>query len=410
MGVTSMSRFNTSTSHPLIPNSQEYMFEQQYISIDSSDRNMVKYPKANDFEIELPQDYTNVQGFRLVSGCFPINNDTFSKLKKNVTFTFQITDPYNPTDNGVVDPTEISIYESLALYAEKQYVVIIENGSYTDREMVNELANRMNYAVTEFLLGTDSNLTASQKSAYQSLGGYKEFLVEFNSVSGRLWVGNQSSAFTLSNNYVAKYEEDAFRCLCDAYDNALPDFKHWGLPGYLGFTRCDEVSKQQVNETDTRFFHQSYNWLAPNSALNGAKAYYVEAPNKMNLHPPCYFFLDIKLLNFMDQTSPYDYSKFTQETNQTNGIVKSAFAKIPLQRGVDSGNYYENMNQANYYKIYNPPVERIRKLSIRVRHHNGMLVDFGNTDMSFTLEMTMFRPQNNRAYHMRIPESIATNY
>ena len=46
-----MSRFNTNATHPLIPNSQQYMFEQQYVSIHSEDRNILKYPNASEFEI-----------------------------------------------------------------------------------------------------------------------------------------------------------------------------------------------------------------------------------------------------------------------------------------------------------------------------------------------------------------------
>ena len=48
--------FNTQTSHHLIPNSQQYQFEQQYISIHSEDRNIIKYPNSSEFEIELPSN------------------------------------------------------------------------------------------------------------------------------------------------------------------------------------------------------------------------------------------------------------------------------------------------------------------------------------------------------------------
>ena len=77
-----MSRFNTNATHPLIPNAQQYMFEQAYISIHSEDRNILKYPNASEFEIELPQDYLNVQGARLASGYFPFTLYTFSAAKK----------------------------------------------------------------------------------------------------------------------------------------------------------------------------------------------------------------------------------------------------------------------------------------------------------------------------------------
>jgi len=59
--------------------------------------------------------------------------------------------------------------------------------------------------------------------------------------------------------------------------------------------------------------------------------------------------------------------------------------------------------------MYNPPVERIRKLSIRFRYHDGMLVDFNNQKYTFTLEFTILRPQNNRAYNVRVPVSIGNN-
>ena len=77
-----MSRFNTNSTHPLIPNAQQYMFEQTYVSIHSEDRNILKYPNASEFEIELPQDYLNVQGARLASGYFPFTIYTFSAAKK----------------------------------------------------------------------------------------------------------------------------------------------------------------------------------------------------------------------------------------------------------------------------------------------------------------------------------------
>ena len=45
--------FNTNTSHPLIPNSQEYIYYKKYVSVHSEDRNMLKYPESSDFEFEL---------------------------------------------------------------------------------------------------------------------------------------------------------------------------------------------------------------------------------------------------------------------------------------------------------------------------------------------------------------------
>ena len=124
-----MSRFNTQTSHPLIPNSQEYQFEQQYISIHSEDRNILKYPNASEFEIQLPQDYQNVQGFRLASGCFPVNFTMFSPKSKNVTMTFQITKPYDASQLVPLNPIQTKIEAMLTSMIGKT-LLLCETGNY----------------------------------------------------------------------------------------------------------------------------------------------------------------------------------------------------------------------------------------------------------------------------------------
>ena len=82
--------FNTNTSHPLIPNSQEYIYYRKYVSVHSEDRNMLKFPESTSFEFELPEDVCNVATLRLANWTFPANYNTFSILNSNVSMTFQI--------------------------------------------------------------------------------------------------------------------------------------------------------------------------------------------------------------------------------------------------------------------------------------------------------------------------------
>jgi len=401
-----MSRFNTNATHPLIPNAQQYMFEQQYVSIHSEDRNMVKYPNASEFELELPQDYLNVQGCRLVSGFFPFTIYTFSEEKKNNIMTFKITELYNPIEHSVVDPLQLAIFTTLYNYIDN-YTITIEDGYYTAEQMATELTNKFNEAVTNILLDSTSTLTDTEKTALEAAGGYSEFVIVYNKISRKLWFGNKSSGFVLTNTATARYEEDNYKCVTS---NILPAFNNWGLPGYLGFTRCNAESILMANKSDARFYYgdvivgDNGYWLIANAALAGASAYYIEAPLQIDIDPPSYFYMEIKFLNFWDETSPYNYSTFTQQTNQTNGIVKSAFAKIPY-----NNQYYsvDTPNSSAYYKIYNPPMERFRKLSIKLRNHDGSYVDFQNANYTFTLEFTLFRPQNLKAYSMYTPESLS---
>jgi hypothetical protein len=400
-----MSRFNTNATHPLIPNAQQYMFELQYISIHSEDRNILKYPNASEFEIELPQDYLNVQGFRLASGYFPFRLYTFSESKKNNKMSFKLTELYNPIGRVPIDYLQLAIFNTLYNYIDN-YTITIEDGYYDAEQLATELTNKFNTAVTSLLLGSSSTLSDGEKSSLEGLGGYTDFVVAYNKVSRKLWFGNKSSGFTLTNTNVATYEEYNFKCTASG---TIPDFSNWGLPGYLGFTRCNQDSILMVDRNECRFYYGDIKpgdngyWLLPNTSLVGANAYYIEAPMQLNLNVPAYFYMEIKFLNFMDETSPYNYSAFTRETNLTNGIVKSAFAKIPY-----NNTYYDIQDTpTSYAKIYNPPMERIRRLSIKFRNHDGSYVDFQNANYSFTLEFTLFRPQNLKVYNMYIPETIS---
>jgi hypothetical protein len=58
---------------------------------------------------------------------------------------------------------------------------------------------------------------------------------------------------------------------------------------------------------------------------------------------------------------------------------------------------------ANPYKLYLPPAERIRKLKIKIRYHNGQLVNFGVFNYSFTLEFALYSSQQMREYKLSQP-------
>ena len=68
----------------------------------------------------------------------------------------------------------------------------------------------------------------------------------------------------------------------------------------------------------------------------------------------------------------------------------SSFAKIPIpvtpiSQWVD--------RDAIPYKMYNPPAERIRRLKIKLRFHDGRAVTFGVFNYSFMLQFTTLVPQ-----------------
>ena len=412
--------FNTNTSHPLIQNSQEYIYYRKYVSIHSEDRNFLKYPNSAEFEIEMPQDLCNVVSLRLVSWTFPSNYNTFSILNENISMSFKINNPYNPNNHGITDILSLKTYEYLSDNYENDFIFTIEQGFYNPEQMVTELTNKFNTVVT-FQLGfyftaqsTNPSLTPDQRAEYveanvllNSGDGYSNFIIVYNNVSQKIWFGNVCDGFILSNELQFRKKNLVSNFIC-ATKTQSPDFSNYGLPGYLGLSRCNEPSTSNLSLTDyseaalyngsvvPRFYYGDVNlgdngfWLVPNPNLPDSKVHWVESDYKINLMGPAYFYMEIDGQNCIDETQPYNVSDFTIKTNSTNGIVNSSFAKIsvpttPISQWFD--------RDSLPYKFYYPPAEKIRKLSIKIRYHNGEIVNFGIFNYSFDIEFVTQLPQ-----------------
>jgi hypothetical protein len=396
--------FNVNETHPLIPNSQNYTYYNKYVSIHSEDRDYIKYPNSTLFEIELPEDYLNVSTVRLVDWTFPANYSTFSPLSSNITMTFIINNPYNPGEHEFSDPLQNAIFEALYDYKNSQYSIIIEEGYYNPDQMATELTNKFNESVNSVIKNFfTANSYIDLLNQFVSSGGYTQFVIVYNNVGQKLWFGNKSSGFILTNS--TSIIKDNFTDNLNCKNPKLPDYSNWGLPGYLGLDRCDTPSTSVVDFVP-RFYYgdvlagDNGYWLLPD--LPSAQVSFLDATYKINLFGVSYMYMEIDGLNNMDETSPYNITPFTLTTNKTNGIVNSAFAKIavpttPMSQWFD--------RDARPYKLFLPPAERIRKLKIKIRYHNGQLVNFGVFNYSFTLEFSLYSSQQLRDYKLFQPSS-----
>lgn len=93
------------------------------------------------------------------------------------------------------------------------------------------------------------------------------------------------------------------------------------------------------------------------------------------------------------------------KTPKQNYNVSSFFAKIPSNTAQPI--YKSNSNTANGYSIFNAnqitsfyqiPEADISKLEFSFFFHNGMIVDFGNSDITFTIEFTTFTNTMDKDY------------
>ena len=398
-----MSRFNVSTTHPLIPNAQQYMLVSKCVSIHSEDRDCIKFPSSSEFEIELPQDYLNVQTVKLSTWTFPANYNVFSMLQSNVQMTFQII-PCNP--NALDDSLPQIIYNILNANKSNNYLIVIEEGFYNPTQMATELMNHMNDAVSQYIY---SQLQILYPLWVDQFTKYVDFVVVYNSVSQKMWFGNRSSSFIITNNSEL-YQQIVLDSEC-LRKHQYPEFINWGLPAYIGFTRAPAMSQSSENG-DSKFYYgdvltrgDNGVWLQP--SVDGLPTHFLAAPLKINLMGPSCFYMEIVGMNNIDETMPFAISRNSRHTNETNGIVNSAFAKImipttPISQWFD--------NQMDSYMLYNPPAERLRRLRIKLRYHDGKPVNFGLFDYTFTLQFNSFLPQSETKYSMHIPESRTVNY
>ena len=93
-----MNNLNVHMNHPLIAHPDKNGSNVQYVSISSQDRNLRKNPDSNDFVINLPQEYRNVESVKLASSYFPIVDDQFSVEQNNVDLCFRFKKAFNPLD------------------------------------------------------------------------------------------------------------------------------------------------------------------------------------------------------------------------------------------------------------------------------------------------------------------------
>lgn len=400
--------YNLNITHPLIPNSQQYIPYNKYVSIHSEDRDPLKFPNSSEFEIELPEDILNVASIRLVNWTFPANYNTFSGLNGNILLFFKITNPYNPAAFGLSDDYNFKIYEALFMTQEQEYEFIIEDGFYNPNQMAIELTNKFNYITSQRILNYFlKNGWTDTINEFQSNGGYTRFIIVYNNVSSKLWFGNRADGFTIINE-AGSLTNTFLNGLCKAAKSHVPDDSDYGLPSFLGLPRCNSEAissstlenlgnTQQYNGiTVPRFYYGDVTpgdngfWLLPYTDFSGSQVYWVESFYKINLMGEAFMYMEIEGQNCIDETQPFNVSKFTLTTNQTNGIVNSSFAKLgiptaPLSQWFD--------RDSVPYKLYNPPAERIRRLRIKLRYHNGRLVDFGVFNYSFMLQFTLISPQ-----------------
>jgi hypothetical protein len=158
-------------------------------------------------------------------------------------------------------------------------------------------------------------------------------------------------------------------------------YTQWGLGSYLGF--CKQDYHSTLND---------YHSYGDGISITGMHR--VEAPFTANVFGDSYLYMELDYFNSMDELSPYTERSNSLFNAKQNGNHNGSFAKIPTLALANQKQYVSKESFLSNIFFSDPPLERIQKFKVKFRYHDGRPVDFGNTNFSFTIEVTMLRPDS----------------
>jgi len=389
-----MSNHNT-----IITDQTNYQIDTKILSIHSNDRDTTKWLYPSLFEIELPQEYYNIQTIRLLNINFTNVEKVFSYYKKNTKFSFSI-----------------SLYE-------KTFTITIEDGNYTGEELASEIQYKMNKALNDHVstLSYDDMLYEIYTNNL-NIFNKDQFTVAYNKVTDKIYFGNLYHEFNLLFDNIETYNIETCNLSSTNYLNINNmaerqlnnNNANKGFFYYIGYNNIEykssTVDNNQVfgynNKTwlNLETTENNIGWIIQHNIPGELKTekdsiqYYnittVKLENK-NV-----FYMEIERFNNCDELieNPMNSSSLSDPNkscfkNTYGGKVDSFFCKI-ITSGIDS---YSATSQSingllhNCSKIFTPPLENLRKLKFKFRYHNGSLVNFYDQDINFTLEINSIR-------------------
>lgn len=350
---------NVNMSHPLIPREQNYLLSRKLVTIHSEDRDIIKYPDANTFDIKLPQIMENVQSIRLIFSSFPNMYYTFSSEYQNTKLSFVVK-----FDTLSLEP--IGCHEIITIE--------IQPGKYTFTQLTTEIQSKMNNCIT------------------QKLGKpYNEMKVTYDVVGQRIMFGNVKHPFILLFN-----RKECYKDVCKQPNMwELPI--NWGLGYYLGFERATYISTCLEKSISFNYLEDNQVWLMNTDG----NVYLTIAPFAPDIEGDNVFYMEIEKYNSMDELKLCPLNTNGSEHNTYAGYVNSAFAKIQI---TDSKSFYDttdlNIQNFTYFDV---PEEKISKLHFKFRYHDGRLVNFARLPFNFTLEFNCLKNEIGKSYKVRVP-------
>jgi hypothetical protein len=112
---------------------------------------------------------------------------------------------------------------------------------------------------------------------------------------------------------------------------------------------------------------------------------------KLNLSSEAYYYLEIDGLNMMDELLPFSNDAYAVTNGTSTGIIKSIFSKRSIL--TDIADQYKI--GTGEQKIFIPALRRMKRISVKIRYHDGRSPDFGSFPFDFTLKFVCQKNQHD---------------
>ena len=235
----------------------------------------------------------------------------------------------------------------------------------------------------DFIILEDGYYTI--ENLVKSLNNATTISVKYNEVNNKIYFGHNHSFTMYFNDSDLSYNN----CYNSNYNNIYKQHSKWGLGAILGFNK--EIVTSSTQSTKQKFQHESSNWSSGH--------YIIEPPKSVDLDEYQNIYIEIDKLNKSDEIKPYIVDKIN---NTNSGIMNSFFAKVPIFKNEQN----QSINAKDFciegVSYFQPPLEKISKLKIKIRYHNGLLVDLQNYNISMTFEINQIRNEI-KDYNVRTP-------
>jgi hypothetical protein len=309
----------------------------------------------------------------------PQNTSTPRKVWRKVYKTIvidsrdrQVTTSSSPGSYSVVFPTVYSNIYSITLrsyevpFTYNQFSACQNNTSFTMSytPLGGSSSNRTitvpdgNYTITTLPAFLTQNMNmAFGTTTNMPLNAY------WNGTSGLLSLYSSVSGDAFSVNFTASQAINCGAGVNTTYSTG------WGLGYLLGFYQSNYVSSNTSIYTAASTVSAG---VYPNITGNF----------NMNTNPDTYILLDIQGLNKIDETGI---------DSRISGRIDGAFAKVPLTNNTGEYLFFQDNSGPSPLnrRIYNPPISKLDRITVRWRRHDGRTIDFNGSEHSFTLEFEL---------------------